>query len=455
MISSQGGGPWVNGSAVTGGAVWATNPASKLSRKHAARDSNEGEQHATRHMGLTEVNKLWGKLKGDSFKEALDKERERVQDFVAERIKRHTEAAEASRKRKERELDIVERLKTRVMQERQEADETVARAEKERAEFERAVQVFNAEKENLERIVQEAERDGVVDDDEANAIVRWRVEVQTAAARLEKERHEYEDWSHRARRQIEEAIAMSEKCKREIEQRTRARNLGPGNLASEVLSGTVRSNSCMSVLDRIEVYALSQGVTLPDLLLYNQDDMWLCKATLPKDSSGYAGEWACGHPDGSGSETLQGVGAKYLGRFEADMRHGIGVLMLLKRNVAYAGFWAKGSREGNGIVCHIRPDGSAIPIVFCTCKDNVAVSEDRFSTSNKAHVALVDECRREIQRAMEVSALAIRVCGDADALQGSFHDKDPTLSTLNLRPSSSMYSGKFSDVHTPHEFEEF
>jgi len=108
------------------------------------------------YMSLIEFNREWGRLRGDAFAEHLELEGSLVEAFVDERNRKQALAAERARVAKERELDIVEKLRNRAMHELNEAADATSRAEKERSEFERAQVVLDAEREELQRIIADA-----------------------------------------------------------------------------------------------------------------------------------------------------------------------------------------------------------------------------------------------------------------------------------------------------------
>jgi len=203
-------------------------------------------------------------------------------------------------------------------QERAEADEAIARVAKEKAEFEKAVQGVEDDKLKLDRMIHESEKDGVVDDQEAAQIMKWKVELKIAEARLVKERAEFEEWVVKADKEVKEAEKMQERCEREITEHLA--NVTKNQAENEVYQKIEANGDApgYSVLTRMEYDSIHQGGSedsTPQVVSHNKSDdkMQLC-TVYTREGSGYEGEWADRRPNGSGIETLKGANMTYYGQ---------------------------------------------------------------------------------------------------------------------------------------------
>ena len=161
------------------------------------------------------------------------------------------------------------------------------------------------------------------------------------------------------------------------------------------------------------------------------------------DGSGYVGGWKNGHPDGEGIEMLPV--SKYVGQFKNDMRHGIGSFSLLKTSCAYVGKWVNGVREGLGIACNLRPDGSAVPIVYCVCKNNELVVAERWNESIKSHKAILHEYQGAIKSSAIFTQGAVAKFEETHSSSGQDSSGD-LFGNLGRDPSDALHEETITRV---------
>ena len=299
-------------------------------------------------IGIVQLNRLWTKLLKDEVGRVWYELSLEVQRFAAGKNDYELKLAKAVKKKKAADALRIETLLKRAEYEKEEADAAIERVAKERAEFEKAMLKFQEEKQELEDAICASEQDGVIDDEEAQNLMKMKIDVSIAEARLKKEAKEFEDWEAQALKELDEYDVVKARCEREIAEqkmwleqaaaREEEHSKMQNNADFPHLSVLCRLHACRprSEADHENKYEYFNKLLDVDIAASETDNVQYA-SVFQDQFCGYEGQWYNSKPDGYGVETLLDRGIQYTGHFENDLWHGWGMMALINNKAAYIG----------------------------------------------------------------------------------------------------------------------